>query len=50
VVQVDHDGLGSTGARSTVLDLRIDTLDAAHAQEVIDRLHQAGIRAELLPW
>ena len=50
VVQVDHDGLGSTGARSTVLDLRIDTLDAAHAAEVIDRLHQAGIRAELLPW
>ncbi|MCB9630287.1 MAG: threonine ammonia-lyase [Sandaracinaceae bacterium] len=50
VVQVDHDGLGSKGARSTVLDLRIDTLDAAHARQVIDRLHAAGIRADLLPW
>ena len=50
VVQVDHDGLGSTGARSTILELRIDTLDAAHGQEVLQRLLDNGLRAELLPW
>jgi len=50
VVQVDHDGLGSTGARSTVLDLRIDTLDEEHAEEVLQRLIDNGLRAELLPW
>lgn len=50
VVQVDHDGLGSTGARSTVLELRIDTLDMAHAEQVLARLEAAGITAKLLPW
>jgi len=50
VVQVDHDGLGSTGARSTVLELRIDTLDMPHAHAVLKRLVDAGVRAELLPW
>ena len=50
VVQVDHDGLGSTGARSTVLELRVDTLDAAHAQRVLDALHGVGLRAELVDW
>lgn len=50
VVQVDHDGLGSTGARSTILDLRIDTLDSEHALRVLGVLHDAGLRADLLPW
>lgn len=50
VVQVDHDGLGATGARSALLDLRIDTLDAAHAEEVLAALIAAGIHADLLPW
>lgn len=50
VVQVDHDGLGSTGARSTILELRIDTLDEAHGQEVLQHLIDSGLRAELLPW
>ena len=50
VVQVDHDGLGSTGARSTVLELRIDTLDMDHAEQVLARLIDAGISAKLLPW
>lgn len=50
VVQVDHDGLGSTGARSTILELRIDTLDRAHGQEVLEHLLAHGLRAELLPW
>lgn len=50
VVQVDHDGLGSTGARSTVLELRIDTIDEAHGERVLARLQEAGLRAELLPW
>jgi len=50
VVQVDHDGLGSTGARSTILDLRIDTLDQVHAERVLAALHKEGLRAELLPW
>jgi threonine dehydratase len=50
VVQVDHDGLGSTGARSTVLELRIDTLDEDHALRVLAQLHDHGLRAELLPW
>lgn len=50
VVQVDHDGLGSTGARSTVLELRIDTLDEAHAERVLQRLRDHGLTAELLPW
>ena len=50
VVQVDHDGLGSTGARSTVLELRIDTLDEDHAQRVLQTLLDHDLRAELLPW
>jgi len=50
VVQVDHDGLGSTGARSALLDLRIDTLDFAHAEEVLAALLGEGIQATLLPW
>jgi len=50
VVQVDHDGLGSTGARSALLDLRIDTLDAEHAEEVLAALVAEGIHARLLPW
>ena len=50
VVQVDHDGLGSTGARSTVLELRIDTLDHAHAEAVLATLVTAGLTVELLPW
>jgi len=50
VVQVDHDGLGSTGARSTVLELRIDTLDSDHADRVLDALTEHGLRAELLDW
>ncbi|NNC81472.1 MAG: threonine ammonia-lyase [Acidimicrobiales bacterium] len=50
VVQVDHDGLGSTGARSTILDLRIDTLDHEHAHRVLGVLREAGLRADLLPW
>lgn len=50
VVQVDHDGLGSTGARSTVLELRIDTLDMEHAEAVLAVLTDHGLRAQLLPW
>lgn len=50
VVQVDHDGLGSTGARSTILELRIDTLDEAHAERVLEALRAENLRAELLPW
>ncbi len=50
VVQVDHDGLGSTGARSTILELRIDTIDSEHGQVVLQRLLDNGLRAELLPW
>ena len=36
--------------QTAVLDLRIDTLDAAHARQVIENLHTAGVRADLLPW
>ncbi|NNE72623.1 MAG: threonine ammonia-lyase [Acidimicrobiales bacterium] len=50
VVQVDHDGLGSSGARSTILELRIDTLDSAHAQSVLADLRAAGIHADLVDW
>lgn len=50
VVQVDHDGLGSTGARSTVLHLSIDTLDEAHAQSVLDRLVEHDLAATLVRW
>jgi threonine dehydratase len=50
VVQVDHDGLGSTGARSTVLELRIDTLDGEHAEQVLEALRENGIQAELIDW
>ncbi len=50
VVQVGHDGLGSTGARSTILELRIDTLDQAHAEQVLRVLTDAGLAAQLLPW
>ena len=50
VVQVDHDGLGSTGARSTILELRIDTLDEDHAKRVLQNLLDTGLRAELLDW
>ena len=50
VVQVDHDGLGSTGARSTILELRIDTLDRDHAHRVVDALQSHGLRATLIDW
>lgn len=50
VVQVDHDGLGSTGARSALLELRIDTLDFEHAEQVLAALVAADIEASLLPW
>ena len=50
VVQVDHDGLMSSGARSTILDVRIDTLDLAHARSVLEALRAAGISAELVDW
>jgi len=50
VVQVDHDGLGSTGARSTILELRIDTLDEPHAHRVLQALLDHNLKAELLPW
>lgn len=50
VVQVDHDGLGSTGARSTILELRIDTLDEDHAKRVLQNLRDHDLRAELMPW
>ncbi|MGI9604589.1 MAG: threonine ammonia-lyase [Acidimicrobiales bacterium] len=50
VVQVDHDGLGSSGARSTVLELRIDTLDRDHAEEVLSSIRATGLRADLLDW
>jgi len=50
VVQVDHDGLGSTGARSALLELRIDTLDFGHAEQVLAALVADGIQATLLPW
>ncbi len=50
VVQVDHDGLGSTGARSAILELRIDTLDRAHAEAVLQKLLDSGVRAKLLDW
>ena len=50
VVQVDHNGLSSTGARSARLELRIDTLDFAHAEEVLAALVNQGIEASLVPW
>ena len=50
VVQVDHDGLGSTGARSALLELRLDTLDFAHAEQVLAVLVKEGIQASLVPW
>lgn len=50
VVQVDHDGLGSTGARSTLLELRIDTLDREHAERVLHRLLEYGLAADLADW
>lgn len=50
VVSVDHDGLGSSGARSTVLELRIDTLDSAHAERVLEALRAEGLHAELVDW
>ncbi len=50
VVQVDHDGLGSTGARSTLLELRIDTLDREHAERVLRTLLEHGLAADLADW
>jgi len=50
VVEVGHDGLGSSGARSTVLELRIDTLDAEHADRVLAAIRAVGLHAELVDW
>lgn len=50
VVEVDHDGLGSSGARSTILELRIDTLDAAHADRVLEAIRAEGLHADLVDW
>jgi threonine dehydratase len=50
VVEVGHDGLGSSGARSTVLELRIDTLDAEHADRVLAAIRAVGLHADLVDW
>lgn len=50
VVEVGHDGLGSSGARSTVLELRIDTLDADHADRVLHAIRAEGLHADLVDW
>lgn len=50
VVEVGHDGLGSSGARSTILELRIDTLDADHADRVLAALRAEGLSADLVDW
>jgi threonine dehydratase len=50
VVEVGHDGLGSSGARSTVLELRIDTLDAEHADRVLEAIRAEGLSADLVDW
>ena len=42
--------LGLPEARSTVLELRIDTLDFAHAEHVLAKLLETGVQASLLPW
>ena len=50
VVEVGHDGLGSSGARSTILELRIDTLDADHAERVLEAIRAEGLHADLVDW
>lgn len=50
VVQVDHDALSSSGPRTTVLHVRIETLDSDHADTVLTALHKAGVSAEPSPW
>lgn len=50
VVQVDYDGLGSEGARSAILELRCDTLDFDHADEVLKALQDKGLAATIAPW
>jgi len=50
VVEVGHDGLGSSGARSTVLELRIDTLDSEHADRVLEAIRAEGLHADLVDW
>ena len=50
VVEVGHDGLGSSGARSTILELRIDTLDSEHAERVLEAIRAEGLHADLVDW
>lgn len=50
VVEVHHDGIGSAGARSALLELRVDTLDRAHAEAVLASLLEEGLAAQLCAW
>lgn len=50
VVEVDHERMGSVGARSTVVEFLIDTLDEAHAERVQVALSDAGYVVTRINW
>ncbi len=50
IVEVDHERMGSVGARSTVVEFLVDTLDEHHAGRVQDMLRDAGYVVSRIGW
>lgn len=50
IVEVDHERMGSVGARSTVVEFLVDLLDHEHADKVQDSLAAAGFAVTRLSW
>ncbi len=50
VVEIEHERMGSTGARSSVVVFLLDTIDAAHVDRVVAELDAITSSATRLAW
>lgn len=50
IVEIDHERMGSVGARSTVVEFLLDTLDTEHATKVQTLLRDAGFVVTRINW
>lgn len=50
IVEIDHERMGSVGARSTVVEFLLDTLDAEHTERVQRLLTEAGYVVTRINW
>ncbi len=50
IVEIDHERMGSVGARSTTVEFLLDTLDLAHSERVEQHLSDAGYVVTRISW